>query len=308
VKVSESTDKTERRSLVTEPPPGGISRDEIEHPAQTQSPWTSIESEEKGVSLNLREFWAQRELLYFLTLRDLKVRYKQTFMGVVWVVIQPLFLMLVVTLIFRRIVISGDSSGMPYSLFAYAGLLLWTFFSNAILNSVNSLINNANLVTKVYFPRMYIPVAAVGAGLVDLAIASVILAGLLFYYRLPLTWSFLFLPLYVIQVLLLALGVGLLISAVTVKYRDLRYALPFVVQFWMFATPVIYPSSILPESWRWVFALNPMTGIIEGFRSAIAGIPLNLSHFAISWGVTLGVLVLGVYVFRKIEDTFADLI
>jgi lipopolysaccharide transport system permease protein len=266
-----------------------------------------IESSESGVSLGLGDLWTYRELLYFLTWRDIKVRYKQTLMGAAWVIIQPLFSMLLFTLFFNKFA-GLDSGEMPYPLFAYTGLLLWTFFSNAVINSTNSLVNNTNLITKVYFPRLFIPAAATGAGLVDFLIASVILVGLSVYYGVSLSWSLLLLPIFVVLTLVQALGVGMLISALTVKYRDLRHALPFLIQFWMFASPVIYPSSIVPREWRWVLLVNPLAGIIEGFREALMGHEIDWSHVGVSAAVTLALLVFAVYIFRRAEETFADLV
>ncbi|MGH9942233.1 MAG: ABC transporter permease, partial [Pyrinomonadaceae bacterium] len=254
------------------------------------------------------DLWAIRELLYFLTLRDIKVRYKQTVVGVAWVIIQPLCTMLLFTLVFNRLAQFDAGLSLPYPLFAYAGLLLWLFFSNAVLNSTNSLISNTNLITKVYFPRMFIPAAAVGAGLVDLSVAALLLVALAFYYGVALTWALLLLPLFVALTVLLALAVGMLISALTVKYRDLRHALPIIIQFWMFASPVVYPSSFVPERWRWLLALNPLTGILEGFRAALAGRGFPWGTIAISAAITLALLACSAYIFRRTEDTFADLI
>lgn len=271
------------------------------------NPHILIESSEMGTKLDLRDLWTGRELLYFLTWRDIKVRYKQTLMGALWAIVQPLFTMLIFTLFFNKF--AGLSSGsIPYPLFAYTGLLLWTFFSGGVINSTNSLISNTNLITKVYFPRMFIPAAAVGAGLVDLAVASIILIGLTLYYGVALTWSILLLPFFVCLTVLLALGVGMLISALTVRYRDLRHALPFLIQFWMFASPVIYPLSIVPEKWRWVLALNPLTGIIEGFRAALTGSSFDRMTIGISVVITTCLFVCSLYIFRRIEETFADLI
>ena len=270
-------------------------------------PPVRIHSDESGVSLNLSELWSYRELLYFLTWRDVKVRYKQTLMGAAWVIIQPLFTMLVFTVFFNRL--GGFRAGdVPYPLFAYSGLLLWIFFSSAVVNGTNSLISNSNLITKVYFPRMFVPAAAVGAGLVDLSVASVLLVGLAAYYGVDPTWRLLVAPAFVLLNVLFALGVGLLSSALTVKYRDLRHALPFLIQLWMFASPVIYPSSIVPERWRWLFDLNPLTGILEGFRASIVGREFNLRTVAFSVVVTLVLLVVSAYVFRRTEETFADVI
>ncbi|MDD5542171.1 MAG: ABC transporter permease [Acidobacteriia bacterium] len=266
-----------------------------------------IESSESGVHLELGELWEYRELLYFLTWRDIKVRYKQTFMGAAWVIVQPLFTMILFTLFFNKFV--GLKSGnIPYPYFAYAGLLLWTFFSNAVINGTTSLISNTNLITKVYFPRMFIPAAAVGAGLVDLAVASVFLLVLGFHYGIRPSWSLLLMPVFFLLATLLALGVGLLASALTVRYRDLRHALPFIIQFWLFASPVIYPFAIVPSKWRWVMLMNPFTGIVEGFRSSVTGAALGWHDIVIAAGITLALLVLSIYVFRRAEDTFADLI
>jgi lipopolysaccharide transport system permease protein len=270
-------------------------------------PLILIESEECGVQFALGDTWAYRELLYFLTWRDIKVRYKQTLLGAAWAIIQPLATMLLFTLVFNRLA-GLDTGHVPYPLFAYTGLLIWTFFSNAVTNSTNSLINNTNLITKVYFPRAFIPAAAVGAGLVDLAIAGLILVGLLIYYGVSPDWGLALLPLFLLLSVMLALAVGMLISALTVKYRDLRHALPFLIQFWMFASPVIYPSGLVPEPWRHLIALNPLTGIIEGFRAALLGGTFDPTATTLAIVMTLGMLAFSFYVFRRIEETFADLI
>jgi lipopolysaccharide transport system permease protein len=269
--------------------------------------YSLIRSEAAGVQLNLQELWHYRELLYFLTLRDIKVRYKQTLMGLAWVIIQPLMTMLIFTLVFNRFV-RLDAGPLPYPLFALSGLLLWLFFSSAVSNSTNSLISNANLITKVYFPRMFIPAAAVGAGLVDLFVAFVLLIILVLYYGLSLTPSLLLLPLFVFLMTLLALGVSLFSAAVTVKYRDLRHALPFIIQLWMFASPVIYPAAIVPERWRWLLTVNPIAGIIEGFRAALTGQPFNWFQLSLATGITVTLLLFSIYVFRRFEDTFADVV
>jgi lipopolysaccharide transport system permease protein len=246
-------------------------------------------------------------LLYFLTWRDIKVRYKQTALGAAWAIIQPLATMLLFTLVFNRL--AGLETGrIPYPLFAYMGLLIWTFFANAVTNSTNSLINNTNLITKVYFPRAFIPAAAITAGLVDFAIAALILVGLLIYYGFVPDSGVVLLPLFLLLSVLLALAVGMLISALTVKYRDLRHALPFMIQFWMFASPVIYPANRVPGRWRHLLALNPLTGIIEGFRAALTGGTFDRTATLIAVVVTLLVLAFSYYLFRRIEETFADLI
>lgn len=266
-----------------------------------------IKSEEDGVQLNLGELWRYRELLYFLTLRDIKVRYKQTLMGVAWVIIQPLMTVLIFTLVFNRFV-RLDTGSLPYPLFALSGLLLWLFFANAVTNSTHSLVSNANLITKVYFPRMFIPAASVAAGLVDLSVAFLLLIVLGFYYGVALNLNILVLPLFVAMMACLALGVGLLSAAVTVKYRDLRHALPFIIQLWMFASPVIYPTSIVPQRWKWLVTLNPVAGIIEGFRASLTGRAFDWVHISLSAVITVAVLLYSVYIFRRFEDTFADVV
>jgi lipopolysaccharide transport system permease protein len=228
-------------------------------------------------------------------------------MGAAWVLIQPFFTMLVFTAVFHRL--GGfRSDGLPYPLFAYAGLLLWVFFSQAVINGTNSLIVNSALVTKVYFPRMYVPAAAIGAGLVDLAVAAALLVGMMIYYGVEPTWRLLLAPGYVVLTVVLALGLGLITSALTVKYRDVRHALPFLIQLLLFASPVIYPLAAVPERWRWLAALNPLAGAFEGFRASIAGRPVDWTATALSTVCALVLLVLSAYVFRRVEETFADLI
>lgn len=270
-------------------------------------PHTLLRPEESGVQLNLGDLWAYRELLYFLTWRDIKVRYKQTLMGVAWVVLQPLLTMLIFTVVFTRFV-KLEESGIPYPLFAYAGLLLWTFFSVSVTSGTHSLISNTSLVTKVYFPRAFIPAAAVGAGLVDLSVGAVPLAALAIYYRVHVTWGLLLLPFFVLLGAMLALSVGMISSALTVRYRDLRHALPFLLQLWMFASPVLYPIDLVTQRWRWVFAANPMTGVLEGFRASLAGTAFDWSLVAVPAVVAPVLVCAAYYVFRRLEDTFADVI
>jgi lipopolysaccharide transport system permease protein len=266
-----------------------------------------IESEDNGSALNLREIWAYRELLFFLTWRDIKIRYKQTLLGAAWAIIQPLFAMLLFTLLFGKLG-KIPSDNIPYPLFAYAGLLPWTFFANAVTNSGNSLVGSTSLITKVYFPRMIIPAAAVAAGLVDFLIAFLLLIPLLIYYRISLTLNLLMLPLFFILTTVLALGVGMWMSALNVRFRDVRYALPFMIQLWLFASPVIYPLSMVPEKWKWILSLNPMTGIIEGFRASLFGKPFPWQTIVVSTVLTLIVLVWSAYAFQRVENTFADII
>lgn len=271
-------------------------------------PLVRIRPSKSSIAIDLRDLWAYRELLYFLTWRDLKVRYKQTVLGVAWAIIQPFFTMLIFTLFFGKLA-GLPSDGVPYPVFVYAGLLLWTFFSNAVSHSGNSLVGNANLLTKVYFPRMIIPGAAVGAGLVDFFIAFGVLIVLMVYYGVSITWSIVMLIPLVALTTLLALAVGMWTSALNVKYRDIRYALPFVIQLWMFVSPVIFPSSFVPQKWRWVLALNPLTGIIEGFRAALFGRkPFDWIALASSTAITLVLLVYAAYTFRRMERSFADIV
>ncbi|HEV7746968.1 MAG TPA: ABC transporter permease [Pyrinomonadaceae bacterium] len=286
-----------------------VSRDEASLPETVAASerLTRIKSEEAGVELNLGELWQYRELLYFLTLRDIKVRYKQTVMGVAWVIIQPLLTVLIFTLVFNRFV-RFDTGPLPYPLFALSGLLLWLFFANAVTNCTNSLLSNSNLITKVYFPRLFIPTASVGAGLVDLGVAFLLLITVCIYYGLALKLTLLLVPFLILLMALLALGVGLLSAAMTVKYRDLRHALPFIIQLWMFASPVIYPASLVPAKWKWLLLVNPVAGIIEGFRAALTGRPFDYLHLSISAAITFGLLLFSVYVFRRFEDTFADVV
>jgi lipopolysaccharide transport system permease protein len=272
-----------------------------------EEPLVVIEPNKAWSALDLRDLWAFRELLYFLTWRDVKVRYKQTELGVIWAIVQPLFTMLIFTLFFGRLA-GVPSDNVPYPIFAFAGLLAWTFFANAITNSGNSLVGSAHLITKVYFPRMIIPGAAVAAGLVDFAIAFVILVLLMIYYGVGLTWNMLMFPVLLLLTTLLALGMGMWMSALNVKYRDVRFALPFMVQLWMYISPVIYPASFLPAEFRWLLSLNPMTGIIEGYRSSLFGRPFNWIALGASALITFILLIYSSYSFRRMEKSFADIV
>lgn len=276
-------------------------------PALPDRPLVSIRPSKKWVALNLRDLWAYRDLLYFLTWRDVKVRYKQTALGATWAIIQPLFTMLIFTLFFGKLA-GIPSDGVPYPLFAFAALLPWTFFSNAVTNSGNSLVGSANLITKVYFPRLIIPAAAVLAGLVDFVVALALLAAMMIWYGVVPSIGVVLLPALLLLLTMLTLGVGMWLSALNVKYRDIRYALPFCIQLWMFATPIIYPMSMVPTKWRWLMTLNPLTGIIEGFRAALFGRPLDGPALAISMLVTALVLVYAAYSFRRMEKSFADVV
>ena len=267
-----------------------------------------IEPSKTWVPLKLRDLWEYRELLYFLTWRDVKVRYKQTLLGAAWAVLQPLLTMLVFTLIFGRL--GGiQSGGIPYPLFAFGGLLIWTFFSNSVTNSGNSLVGSSNLITKIYFPRMIIPAAAVAAGLVDFVLAFLIQIVLMAYYRVHLSWAILMTPVLLMIAVLLAVGVGMWLSALNVKYRDIRYAIPFLIQIWMFASGVIYPVSYLPHKWQLLLRLNPVTGIIENFRIALFGNePFQWTSLLIAVAITLVILVYSAFSFRRMERHFADVI
>jgi lipopolysaccharide transport system permease protein len=274
---------------------------------QSEKPLVTIRAGGKWAAIDLKSLWAYRELLYFLTWRDVKVRYKQTALGAAWAIIQPLFTMIIFSIFFGKLA-GMPSDGIPYPLFAYAGLLPWTFFSNAVNGSGNSLVGSANLITKVYFPRMIIPGAAVAAGLVDLLVAFVILIVLMVYYQVGVTVHIMMLPALIVLTTLLAIGVGMWMSALNVKYRDIRYALPFAIQLWMFATPIIYPLSLVPERWQWLLKINPLSGIIEGYRSSFFGRPFDWQSLSISALITLVVLIYAAYDFRRMERTFADIV
>jgi lipopolysaccharide transport system permease protein len=269
---------------------------------------TIIEPKSGWVPVDFREMWNYRELLYFLTKRDIKVRYKQTVLGGLWAIIQPAFTMIVFTLFFGRLA-KMPSDGLPYPVFVYAGLLPWTYFANAVTASGNSLVGNANLITKVYFPRVVVPGSAALAGLLDFLVASMILAGLMVYYRfIPGPGVFLF-PLLVALTFIGAVGVGLWLSALNVQYRDIRYAIPFLIQVWMFVSPVIYPVSLVPENFQWLLALNPMGGLIHAYRACLLGHqPVDWALLGISALIILALFVSGLYYFRRMEKFFADVI
>ena len=269
-------------------------------------PLIVIEPQKSWVRIGFRELWAYRELLYFMIWRDVKVRYKQTALGVAWAVIQPLFTMLIFTIFFGRLA-RIPSDNVPYPIFAYAGLLPWTFFTNAVTTSGNSLVGSSHLITKVYFPRLIIPTASVGAGLIDFAIAFVVFVPMMVYYAVVPSWQMIMVLPLLLLATLLALGVGMWMSALNVKYRDIRYALPFLMQLWMFVSPIIYPASLL-KKWWWVLAINPLTGIIEGFRSALLGLPFGWTSIAISTVLTIAILVFAMYTFRRMEKRFADIV
>ena len=270
-------------------------------------PLVVIQPSNKWNLLNLKDIWAYRELLFFLTWRDVKVRYKQTVLGAAWAILQPLFMMIIFTIFFGRLA-GVESAGIPYPIFALAGLVPWTFFSNTITASGNSLVGSAHLITKVYFPRLIVPAAAMMAGLVDFVLAFALLVVLMIYYRIPVTSHVVFLPVLVLLTALFGLGVGTWMSALNVKYRDVRFAMPFVIQLWLFVSSVILPSSAIPEKWRWILMFNPMSGIIEGYRSALFGLPFDWPTLGIAAALTILMLFYSIYSFGKAERTFADII
>ena len=269
---------------------------------------TFIRPASSWASIGLREIWEYRELLYFLVWRDVKVRYKQTALGALWAIIQPFFLMAVFSLFFGRLA-RVPSDGIPYPIFTYCALLPWQLFAHALGESSNSLIANERLITKVYFPRLVVPIAAVLGGLVDFAVAFVILLIMMAYYSIVPTWAIITLPVFILLAIMTALGVGLWLSALNVLYRDVRYTIPFLIQIWLFVTPVVYPSSIIPEAWRPLYGLNPMAGVVEGFRWALLGKThppgslLAVSVLAVSI-----ILTGGLYYFRRMEQEFADVV
>jgi homopolymeric O-antigen transport system permease protein len=270
-------------------------------------PIIRIEPSRGWVGLKLHELWDYRELLYFLVWRDIKVRYKQTALGAAWAVIQPLFTMIVFSVFFGRLA-RIPSDGIPYPLFSFTALVPWTFFANGLSQSSNSLVGSSHLITKVYFPRLIIPLSAVLSGVIDFAIAFAVLIAFAFYYGVHPGAALLALPLLVLLALVTALGVGLWLSALNVEYRDVRYVVPFLTQFWMFATPIAYPSSLLPEPWRTIYGVNPMVGVVEGFRWAMLGSnPPGLMIY-VSAATAIIVLIGGAFYFRRMERNFADIV
>jgi len=267
-----------------------------------------IEPANAWPSIDLRELWDYRELLYFLTWRDLKVRYKQTALGAAWAVIQPLFMMLVFSLFFGRLA-GVPSDGVPYPLFTFCALLPWQLFAHSLTESSNSLVRDQNLITKVYFPRLVVPLSAVLAGLVDFAIAFVILLGMLLFYGIVPGRQIVALPFFILLAIMSAMAVGLWLSALNVQYRDVRYTINFLVQFWLFATPVAYPSSIIPARWRVLYGLNPMVGVVEGFRWSLLGKPESPGTLVVvSTVVVIVLLAGGMFYFRRMEQQFADIV
>ena len=276
--------------------------------AADDRPTIVVKPSSRWVPLNLRSVWEYRELLYFLTWRDVKVRYKQTAFGAAWALIQP-FMMMVVFTIFLGHLAGVSSEGKPYPLFSFSALVPWTFFSSSLSATANSLVGGGNLVSKVYFPRVILPIASAGAYLVDFVLALGLLAAMMIWYGVAPGWGIVLLPVLTLLALLAALAVGFWLAALNVRYRDVRYAVPFLMQLWLFASPVAYAASLVPHRWRLVYSLNPMAGVVEGFRWAMVGTPApSAGTIAVSTAATLVVLVSGLAYFRKVERTFADLI
>jgi len=269
---------------------------------------TVIRPSRGWISLNLRDLWEYRELLYFLTWRDIKVRYKQTVLGAAWAIIQPFFTMVVFSVFFGKLA-KMPSDDIPYPIFSYAALVPWTFFANGLSQSSSSLVASANLIKKVYFPRLVVPISSVISGAVDFVLAFAVLLGMMLFYGIVPTAAIVWLPLLLLVALVTSLGVGLWLTAMNVQFRDVRYAVPFLVQAWMFATPIAYPSSLLDEPWRTLYGINPMAGVVEGFRWALLGTdtapgPILL----VSALVAVGLLISGAFYFRRMEKTFADVV
>lgn len=274
--------------------------------AQPDMPTILIKPSKGWVSLRLDELWAYRELLYFFIWRDVKIRYKQTIMGASWAIIQPVFTMVIFSLFFGRLA-GVPSDGLPYPIFSYAALVPWTFFSNALVQASNSLVNNSGMIKKIYFPRLTVPLATVLAGSFDFLLAFIVLLGMMLYYGLTPTINVVWLPLFLLLALITSFGVGLWFSVMNVQFRDVRYIVPFVSQAWMFATPIAYSSSLLTEPWRTIYGINPMAGVVEGFRWALLGTETAPGPIIfVSSLVSLGLLISGLFYFRRMEKTFAD--
>jgi len=271
-------------------------------------PTIRIEHTHGWLALGLRDLWEHRELLYFLVWRDVKVRYKQTLLGAAWAILQPVMTMVIFTVLFNFIA-KMPSDGFPYPIFSFAALLPWTYFSGALGRVTSSVVGNAQLVSKVYFPRLIIPLAGVVSGLVDFAISFVVLIAMMFYYRIHPTWAILTLPIFLLLATATALGIGLWLAALNTRYRDVGYIIPFIIQFWMYACPVIYAVSAVPQKWRLLYSLNPMVGVIEGFRWALLGnTHPDFGVMAVSSIILLILLFGGIVYFKRMERTFADLV
>ena len=273
----------------------------------TLTPTIVIRPPKKWVPINFSEIWQYRELVYFFTWRDVKIRYKQTALGFLWAIIQPLFMMVVFTLFFGGFA-QVPSDGIPYPLFSFAALIPWTLFAEGLTRSSTSMVSNANIMTKVYFPRLAMPISGILSPLVDFAIAFVILILMMAYYGFVPTIAIVFLPLFILLAIMTSLAVGLWLSALNVKYRDFQYTIPFLIQIWLCASPVVYPSSMLPEQFQVIYGLNPMAGVIEGFRWALLGTTPPGGMILVSVVVVVLLLVGGLFYFRRMEQYFADVV
>lgn len=271
-------------------------------------PIIRIEPSKGWVSLNLRELFNYRELLFFLTWRDIKVRYKQTVLGAAWAIIQPFFTMVIFSIFFGRLA-KVPSDDIPYPIFSYCALVPWTFFANGLSYASNSLVTSSNLIKKVYFPRLALPIAAVLSGVVDFVLAFIVLLGMMFYYGFVPTSNVIWMPFFLMLAFITSLGVALLLSAMNVQFRDVRYTIPFLTQFWLFATPIAYPSSLLPEPWHTLYGINPMVGVVEGFRWALLGTETAPGAIIIVSSLVAILLLVGsAFYFRRLEKTFADVV
>ncbi len=276
--------------------------------ALQERPVLRIEPSQGWVPVRLGELWEYRELLYFVTWRDIKVRYKQTVLGALWAIIQPFFTMVVFSLFFGKLA-RVPSDGIPYPIFSFAALVPWTFFANGVTNSSNSLVTGSNLIKKVYFPRLVVPIGSVLAGAVDFVLAFTVLLMMMLFYGIVPTANIVWLPLLLLLTFTTSLGVGLWFSALNVQFRDIRYTTPFLVQFWLFATPIAYASSMLPQPWRTLYGINPMVGVVEGFRWALLGVETRPGPMIlVSTLVSLGLLIGGAFYFRRLERTFAAVV
>lgn len=274
----------------------------------SKMPYMIIKPKKGWQLVDFKELREYRDLLYFLVARDIKVRYKQTVLGGLWAIIQPFFAMVVFTLFFGKLA-KIPSDGVPYPIFNFSAMVAWTYFANALAGSGNSLTGDANLISKVYFPRLIIPLTPVLAGLLDFSIAFVVLIGMMLYFHISPTIMVLFLPLLIILMMLTASGVGMFLAALNAKYRDIRYTIPFLVQLWMFASPIVYPTSMVPEKYHLIYALNPMVGIIEGFRSILLGtVSFPAQMLLVSALVSVSLFMIGIFYFKQTERYFADII
>ena len=277
--------------------------------ASKPPPALVVDAQRHTISTTWSELWQHRELLYFLTWREVKVRYKQTVLGASWAILQPLIAMMIFSLLFGRLGgLSRTTGEIPYSLHVFAGLVLWLHFANAVTHGSGSLLSSVNLVTKVYFPRIAIPIAVVAAGLIDLAMAMVVLVGMIVYFDVGVGWELALAPMFALGATMTSIGVVVLISALSVAYRDFKHIVPFLVQIWLFVTPVIYPITFVPPGWRIVIDLNPLAGFVEGFRASVLQQPLPWGHIGLSALSALAFFIAGIAYFRRVERTFADII